>query len=111
MRSQASLWPDLIDELEEARRERDEARAEADRWHARYEAAVEMYQRASQSQYQQQMLQAAQSMQAQLNAQSAMNATNFYSQLGQVPQSAFQGLHNCTCVPGRADALLGGDLP
>jgi hypothetical protein len=86
-----------LEELEQARRERDEALADAVRWRVRYEAAVELYQRASQQQYRQQMLQAAaQQMQVQ-------------AQMAQYHQGLPGQWHACTCVPSRTDALLRGD--
>jgi hypothetical protein len=85
----------------------------AESWRERYERAIApivdrelvAYEVANRR-YLQVMQAQAQQMQAQ--AQMAMQAQNLYGQLGQAQQS---GWMHCTCVPGRADALLRGDSP
>jgi phytoene dehydrogenase-like protein len=92
----------------------------ADSWRERYERAIapivdrELVAMGVADRQIRQLMQAqAQQMQAAMNAQMAMNAQNFASQalyeqsrLGQAQQNQW---HHCTCVPGRADALLRGD--
>jgi hypothetical protein len=128
----SSESPSPTDEVLELRRERDEALAEAARWRGRYEVAVEMYQRAiapivdrelvaqevADRRFRQMMMQAQQmqaQMNAQMNAQMAMQSQNLASQAlfgqSQLGQAAQNQWPHCTCVPGRADALLRGDLP
>lgn len=131
LRSGDMLPPKRKDELEEAyrerieelRRERDEARADADRWEAianrwqaRYEQAINpILEREIQAQarYHAMLMAAhAQSQNAQMNAQMAMqqmmNARNFYQegQVIAVPQGYLEGF--CNCVPARHDMFLGG---
>jgi hypothetical protein len=120
---------EVSDELKIARRERDDARADAERWEAlalswreRYERAIApivdrelVAQEVATRQIHQLMQAQAQQMHAQMNAQMAMQAQGLgspYQQdlLGGMNQFPSQW-HHCTCVPGRAAAFLRGDSP
>jgi hypothetical protein len=107
----------LIIKIAALEHERDEARADAERWEAlarsweaRYHEAMNpVLERGILAQQRQQALyQLAMQQQAQQPTQAQLNAQNFYSQalFGQSQLGVFSG--DCTCVPGRS-ALLRGD--
>lgn len=115
---------ELERELSEACADRDRWEALAHRWEARYEQAINpILEREIAAQVRQQAMlnQAiAQHQNAQIQAQQAMSAQNFYNgspfqqlgqaQLGQgILSHALQGYGFCNCVPARHDMLLRGD--
>jgi hypothetical protein len=104
-------------ELEQALRERDEARADAarwealaHRWEARYEQAINPIlaeETRAQVRHWAMLQQVYAQQQTQMNQQLAQQAIQHQGQLGMMQQNVFAGWNHCTCVPARSSLLRG----